>query len=253
MNIFIFEDEFAIATSLEYHLKSLGYPHVRIANNLEKAYSLIQEQVPDIAILDIRTPHDPEAGIKVAKYLNARSSIPLIFMTANDDELLLEKALGAKPDGYLSKTFNERVVLYSIERAIENLARRKEAAVQTGETGIAYVFNTDDYLLLQPRRGIYDKVYIPDILYVHAEGGVIRIVTEKAHYNYASTLTVFLAQVDRSAFIKVGRNFIVNVFHFEAFLEENYIQVKDKKIQLSQSEYKTLFNLFEVFRTKHFK
>ena len=250
MKIFIFEDEYPIAASLEQHLKSLGYENILTASNLKKAYQIIDQFSPDIAILDIRIPNDNEAGIKVARYLNNKIAIPLIFMTANDDELIIEKALGTKPDGYLSKAFNDRIILYSIERAIENLANRMNAEVEKNDMGSSYIFNTDDYILLRKKRDIFHKVEIQNILYVYSEGGAIKIFTTNGEYSFASTLPVFLSQIEDNSFVKVGRNYIINIRHFDAFLEGNYIQIKDEKLQLSTSEYKRLFNLFEVFRTK---
>jgi DNA-binding LytR/AlgR family response regulator len=248
MNIFIFEDEYAIATALKQHLLTLGYQNISMAYNLDNALRAIAETDPDIAILDIMTPTDKEAGIKVARYLNARRRhIPIIFMTASDDELIIERALGTRPHGYLSKTFNERIILYSIEKAIENLVERtgvgQYAAGQTGSYG------KDSFILLK-KKNVFHKVCIMDILYVHAVGGAIRIFTEDAEYSFASTLTVFQQQVDADDFVKVGRNYIVNLRHFSAFLQGNHIQVHDRKILLSASEYKKLFNTFEVFRTK---
>ncbi len=246
MKIFIFEDEYAIATALKQHLLLLGYKDIFLSHHLQHALRTIDEADPDFAILDIMTPADREAGIKVARYLNNKRQIPIIFMTASDDELIIERALGTRPHGYLSKTFNERILLYSIETAIANLVERSG----TVPGGFPHRSAAQEGYILLKKKNVFHRVSILDILYVHSVGGAIRIFTEDAEYSFASTLTVFQQQVDADDFVKVGRNHIVNLRHFSAFLEGNYILVRDRKIQLSAAEYKKLFNIFEVFRTK---
>ncbi len=249
MKILIFEDEYPIAISLQNDLNSLGYKNIHIAHDLEKAYQIIDEGIPDIAILDINIPTDKEGGIKVGKYLNrSNDSTIIIFMTINSDELIIEKALGTKPHNYLSKAFNKRIILYSIEKAIENFADKKQAESNKTTLGSSHMFK--QYIMFKKNNGIFYKVEKKDILYVHSESGVITINTELRQYYYSSTLSVFLSQINESNFIKVGRNYIINILHFDAFLGSNYIQVKNRKLQLSSSEYKNLFNLFEIFRTK---
>ncbi len=250
MKIFIFEDEYLIATSLMQHLKGMGYQDVSTANNLEKAYRIIDENFPDIAILDIRIPEDNEAGIKVAKRLNNKGLLPIIFMTSNDDDEIIEKALGTKPNAYLSKSFNQKIILRTIEVAIQSLASQKMAGIEKTESESSFFFNTEDYILLRKKKDIFHKVKLEDILYIFSESGVIKIITSKSAFSFSSTLAAFMRQVDDNRFIKVSRNYVVNMHHFETFLGGNYIQVADKKIQLSQSEYKKLFGLFKVLKSK---
>ena len=243
MKIFIFEDEFPIANSLQQHLYDLGYQQVTIASNLQQAHQVLSSNFPDIAVLDIRIPNDDEAGIKIAKYINSIETIPIIFMTANEDDTIIEKALGTKPDAYLSKIFSASVLLYTLEQAILKASQRRSA----NESQEVFFFA--EYLLLR-RNNSFDKVKKTDIQYAFSEGGVLRIVTVDKTYIYSSALTVFLNEVDDNQFIRVGRNYAINVLHLSAFLPENCIQVGQEKIQLRLTEYRKLFHSFKTFRSK---
>ena len=103
--ILVVEDEDALSTLLDYNLDKEGY-RVRIAADGEEALLLIQEELPDLVILDWMLPK--VSGIEVCRRLRARAetrNLPVIMLTARGEESDRIRGLDTGADDYLVKPF----------------------------------------------------------------------------------------------------------------------------------------------------
>jgi two-component system alkaline phosphatase synthesis response regulator PhoP len=111
--ILIVDDEESIVTLLEYNLKKSGY-EVIVAMNGEAAIKKVVEENPDLMILDVMLPG--KDGIEVCKELRQqKEKIPILMLTAKDDEFdkILGLELGA--DDYMTKPFSPREVVARVK------------------------------------------------------------------------------------------------------------------------------------------
>ena len=111
--ILIVEDEYVIANSIEIILLDAGYAVIGIANSVAKALMLIEQQRPDMVLLDIYLK-GVETGIELAKQLE-KLNIPFIYISANDNHSVLEAVKVTQPSGYIVKPFREKDVLTALE------------------------------------------------------------------------------------------------------------------------------------------
>lgn len=111
--ILIVEDEYIIASDLESLLQDAGYPVLGIAGSVAKALTLISQQQPDMVLLDIYLKGE-ETGIDLAKQLE-EMDIPFIYISANDNQSVLEAVKATRPSGYIVKPFREKDVLTALE------------------------------------------------------------------------------------------------------------------------------------------
>jgi two-component system phosphate regulon response regulator PhoB len=103
--ILVVEDEDALSTLLDYNLDKEGY-RVRIAADGEEAMLLVQEEQPDLVILDWMLPK--VSGIEVCRRLRARAetrNLPIIMLTARGEESDRIRGLDTGADDYLVKPF----------------------------------------------------------------------------------------------------------------------------------------------------
>src|SRR5690606_32733774 len=114
--ILVVDDELSIATLLQYNLKQAGYD-VIIANDgrdgLQKAIS----EKPDLILLDLMLPKLD--GMEVCKELRIKKlDIPIIMLTAKDDEF--DKVLGLElgADDYMTKPFSPREVMARVKAVL---------------------------------------------------------------------------------------------------------------------------------------
>src|SRR5207244_13568462 len=103
--ILLVDDEQAIQTLLAYPLRRDGY-EVVAAHDGRGALDRFAEQRFDLVVLDVMLPRLD--GIEVCRRLRSRSQVPIIMLTARDDEI--DKVLGLEmgADDYITKPFSVR-------------------------------------------------------------------------------------------------------------------------------------------------
>jgi DNA-binding response OmpR family regulator len=103
--ILLVDDEDSVQKLLTYPLEREGFRVVQARDGEEALASFAAERV-DLVVLDIMLPKLD--GLEVCRRLRARSSVPIIMLTARDDEL--DKVLGLElgADDYITKPFSIR-------------------------------------------------------------------------------------------------------------------------------------------------
>src|SRR5579884_3578560 len=103
--ILLVDDEEAVRKVLTFPLERDGYTVVQAADG-EEALARFGDQPVDLVVLDLMLPKLD--GLEVCKQLRATSSVPIIMLTARDDEL--DKVLGLElgADDYITKPFSIR-------------------------------------------------------------------------------------------------------------------------------------------------
>jgi DNA-binding response OmpR family regulator len=119
--VVVVEDDPHIADLVDLYLRRDGY-RVLLAGDGEKGLEIFRQEDPSIVILDVGLPGARD-GFEVCREIRARSSVPVLFLTARDDEVdrILGLELGA--DDYLAKPFSPRELVARV-RAI--LRRTRE-------------------------------------------------------------------------------------------------------------------------------
>src|SRR6266576_1556967 len=113
--ILLVDDEQAIQTLLAYPLRRDGYEVVP-AHDGREALDRFAEQRFDLVVLDVMLPRLD--GIEVCRRLRSRSQVPIIMLTARDDEI--DKVLGLEmgADDYITKPFSVREFRSRVKAAL---------------------------------------------------------------------------------------------------------------------------------------
>lgn len=108
--ILIVEDDRMLMMGLQVALKTKG-SQVLQAGSVREALSVYDQQAGsiDFVLLDMRLPDG--TGMEVCRHIRRRSSVPIIFLTACDDEKKAVEALGSGGDDYMTKPFHLRELL----------------------------------------------------------------------------------------------------------------------------------------------
>lgn len=115
--ILVVEDEIIIAMEIKATLKKLGYEVPGIATNGIDAIDLCRKTEPDLVLMDIRLKGDMD-GIEAAEKIMGLYDTPIIFLTGNSDEEIVNRAIAINPAGFLIKPYRERELFGNIEMAI---------------------------------------------------------------------------------------------------------------------------------------
>ena len=113
--ILLVDDEQSVQKLLTYPLQKDGY-EVQIANDGQEALQLFSESRFDLVILDIMLPKTD--GLDVCRRLRESSSVPIIMLTAKDEEV--DKVLGLElgADDYITKPFSMREFRSRVKAAL---------------------------------------------------------------------------------------------------------------------------------------
>ena len=121
--ILLVDDEEAVRKVLTFPLERDGYNVVQ-ASDGEEALARFDDQPVDLVVLDIMLPKLD--GLEVCKQLRSRSSVPIIMLTARDDELDKVVGLELGADDYITKPFSIR----EFRSRVRALLRRARAPRQ---------------------------------------------------------------------------------------------------------------------------
>ncbi|MGN1415403.1 MAG: response regulator transcription factor [Oscillospiraceae bacterium] len=133
MKILIVEDDEALSSGIAL---SLGGNETVRALSLRAARELLDDSV-ELVILDINLPDG--SGVDLCREIRRTSSVPIIFLTANDMELDIVTALESGGDDYITKPFSLAV----LRARVNAVARRRENKPQFFSFG-DYSFDFDN-------------------------------------------------------------------------------------------------------------
>jgi len=132
--ILLVDDEDSIQTLLTYPLERDGYRVVQ-ARDGEEALARFDEESPELVVLDVMLPRLD--GLEVCKRLRARSTVPIIMLTARGEEL--DKVLGLElgADDYITKPFSIREFRSRVRALLRRVAAsppgRKREIIESGD------------------------------------------------------------------------------------------------------------------------
>jgi transcriptional regulator with GAF, ATPase, and Fis domain len=130
--ILIVEDEFIVANDLRLMLKKAGYQVCAITDSFNSAMEAIDEHAPELVILDIYLKGN-KTGIDLARVLGEKN-IAFVYLSANNNETVMEEAKTTQPYGFLVKPFREKDVLVALEIAHYRHAHSIEAKLRKEQT-----------------------------------------------------------------------------------------------------------------------
>lgn len=125
-NIIIVEDETDLLANYTAALNRHGY-QVDGYSNKNAAMEAFSDKLPDLVILDIGLGSDADAGFELCRYLRAQSeTLPILMLTARNDEIDIVSGLRLGADDYLSKDIS----LPHLLARVASLFRRQSANQQ---------------------------------------------------------------------------------------------------------------------------
>lgn len=150
MNLFLLEDDYAIATGLCYSLENEGYS-VTHASGVKQAIDIISKEKFSLYILDLTLPDG--SGYDVCKEIKKQGDLPVIFLTAYDDEVNVVMGFEFGADDYISKPFRLKELLVRIKSVLrrynnetaDGIIKFKDLTVNTNE---AKVYKNGEEIIL---------------------------------------------------------------------------------------------------------
>ena len=124
--LLLVEDNDIIAKGLKYFLEQESY-QVDVAKSMLDSEELLNDQVYDLAILDIMLPDGN--GFDLCKYIKEEKDTPVIFLTAKDEEKAVVLGFNVGADDYVIKPFRNRELISRIQNVLRRYNKDKNELI----------------------------------------------------------------------------------------------------------------------------
>jgi len=155
--VLVVEDETSIASFVAAYLKNSGYA-VRTASTAQAALAELASEPPALIVLDLNLPDGD--GVELCRHIRKGSDVPILMLTARDEDV--DKIIGLEvgADDYMTKPFNPRELVARVKSVLRRAAperRRNESAeLRHGElvinAGKREVYVGDEEIRLAPKE-----------------------------------------------------------------------------------------------------
>jgi DNA-binding response OmpR family regulator len=125
--VLVVDDERTIAESVAARLRAEGFT-VDLAHDGPTAVAKAQEAQPDLVVLDVMLPGFD--GLEVCRRIQAVRPVPVLMLTARDDETDLLVGLAVGADDYLTKPFSMRELAARVHALLRRVERVERAATE---------------------------------------------------------------------------------------------------------------------------
>jgi DNA-binding response OmpR family regulator len=152
--ILVVEDEPSLQETLTYNLRKQGYT-VQAVGDGQAAVEMARSVKPDLVVLDIMLPGMD--GFEVCKILRRELPVPIIMLTARDDEIDRIVGLEVGADDYLTKPFSMRELMARVKAQLRRtqIVREEVARLKLADaTPPAEVLSFDDLHINLTRREV---------------------------------------------------------------------------------------------------
>lgn len=141
MKIFILEDDDAIGIGLKYSLENEDY-EVILAKSVNQAMEIISGDTFALYLLDLTLPDG--SGYDVCKRIKEIGDLPVIFLTAYDDEVNVVMGFDLGADDYITKPFRLKELLMRIKSVLrrynkdsaDGMIKIKDLTINTNEAKV---------------------------------------------------------------------------------------------------------------------
>ena len=144
--VLITDDDPAAAEELAEQVRAAGHYVCDTLSNATSAIAAVANKKPDIVVMDIDLSDDNE-GVKTVMQMRRAHNVPIVFLSATDDESTLHRVLSISPSGYLVKPVQARDLKVTLELALRR--HQRETAERQSLQSLA---QTDPLTGLSNRR-----------------------------------------------------------------------------------------------------
>lgn len=132
-HILLVEDDLSLIEGLEFSLRKNGF-EVAVVRTAQDALSAISKQKYDLLLLDLKLPDG--SGFDICKKARQSSDVPIVFLTAADEELSIVMGLDMGGDDYITKPFKLNELISRINALLRRAGKANALHSELKSNGI---------------------------------------------------------------------------------------------------------------------
>ena len=138
--ILLLEDDLGLIDGLIFALEKNGF-EVAVVRTITEAATVVSEQKFDILLLDLTLPDG--SGFEICRKVRKTSNVPIIFLTASDEEVNIVMGLDIGGDDYITKPFRLNELISRINALLRRSNIMSKSGCELVSNGITVVFQTN--------------------------------------------------------------------------------------------------------------
>ena len=154
--ILVIDDEAAIRRIVTFRLQHSGYNVLSAANGVE-ALEIFNQTLPDLVIVDLMLPE--MGGFEVVEQIRKKSYVPLIILSAANDETSIIRGLELGSDDFVKKPFSPQELEVRIKGLLKRIGRVHsiEEQTQNQSSHVGQVIAIEDVKIDIAKRQVFRK------------------------------------------------------------------------------------------------
>ena len=231
-----------IAANISLQLQNLGYEIGGVFPRGEEALAHLKEHTADIVLLDIQLKGALD-GIETAAKIKELYDLPIIFLTANTDDLHFSRAKETHPHAFISKPFKKLDLQHAIELTADKYLHPISNKHPLSTTTSSPIMLEDRIFVRHHEKMV--KINIKDIQYIEAERNYSRIYCCNKSYLVVMTLKELDEKLPQEHFIRIHRSYVINLSQVDE-VANSHVVISKKAVPLSKTYRKILMNRFQT-------
>ncbi|MGE4488150.1 MAG: response regulator transcription factor [Kiritimatiellales bacterium] len=135
--VLLVEDDLSLIDGLSYSLQKNGF-EAEIARTIREARAILSTKHFDLLLLDLSLPDG--SGFEICKMVRKTSSVPIIFLTASDEEVNVVMGLDMGGDDYITKPFKLNELISRIHAILRRTGASRIIGQELFSNGITVKF-----------------------------------------------------------------------------------------------------------------
>lgn len=209
------EDEALIADHIAFCLEKAGHQIVGICDNGTETLEFLASNKPELILLDINLNGGID-GVDIANIINAKYSIPFVFLTSNSDSKTIERVKLTHPAGFITKPYTGDEIRAGVEIAWSN-SQTKKTTVET----------EDNSFFIKEKHSLV-RIYYNSITHVEAMDNYCVLYTNSSKHILPQTLKTVDEKLSEHRFFRAHRSYLVNI--------DKISEVNPKTVNIGQIE-----------------
>ncbi|MEW9503023.1 response regulator transcription factor [Jeotgalibacillus marinus] len=200
--ILIVEDDQSISEMVSESLKKEGY-EVSVVFDGEEALTLFDNKEFDLILLDLMLPKID--GIECLKLIRSKSVVPVLIISAKDEDVDKALGLGFGADDYISKPFSMIELKARVKALIRRTTHYKSDAIKKQDTikigDLVVDMNSysvkkfDNYLQLTAKEFNILKLFITNPTHVYTKAQLYNLVWQEEYFKDMNVINVHIRRL----------------------------------------------------------
>lgn len=239
--VLIVEDELITAIEFKEALLNADFEVPVVADRISKAKNAFESMNFDLILLDITLKYDDATGLDFAEYVRKLSNIPIMFITGDSNEILLEKMKIIGNCNYMMKIVRPNEMVFKVKLMIGNKNHEELKNAKYQE------------VILLPINKSQQKIRKSDIVAIKGNGSYsdIFIANEHHYHTLSMNMKKLLEGLDYPDFFRLNRSNVININFIDKIEGEYlYLLYHKLKIRLKKGQKTEIKTLLSSIKTK---